>query len=108
MARAIRTADAETFIKKLPPHTWDSATAVAYEATQELVNDVIGCYVALLNRERRRPRPAPEQIRHIREQIAACDQAQRTLDPDDAAGIEALRASYRPRLQQLRAELSER
>ncbi|MBN9801354.1 hypothetical protein DMP15_29630 [Pseudonocardia sp. UM4_GMWB1] len=92
-------------VKKLPPHTWDSNVAVAYEATQELINDVIGCYVALLNHERASSRPDPERIRQLRAQIADCDQRQRTLDPGEESEIAAVRSSYRHVLDGLRAEL---
>lgn len=100
-----RTARAAQLVTNLPPLEWNSDTAVAYEATQELLNEVIGCHVALLNRERTKLDLDPDQIRRIREQIAEVDQRQRTLDPTDSAGIASVRNSYRAVLDGLRAEL---
>ena len=105
MTETHRLVNAEEVVKRLPPHTWDSNVAVAYEATQELINDVIGCYVALLNRERTSFRPDPDRIRQLRAQIADCDQRQRTLDPGASAELAAVRSSYHRVLDGLRAEL---
>ncbi|KAA1027857.1 hypothetical protein FVA95_13525 [Pseudonocardia sp. EV170527-09] len=88
-----------------PRQQWSSDAAVSYEAAQEAINEVLACYVALLEREGQKPEPDRERISHLRGRIADCTHQQRSLSPKYPGDLAAVRGSYSRRLVELREEL---
>ncbi|MEU4377000.1 hypothetical protein [Pseudonocardia alni] len=78
---------------------------MSYEAAQEAINEVLACYVALLEREGTKPSPDREQIEDLRARIADCAHQQRVLSPKYPGELAAVRGSYSRRLADLRVEL---
>lgn len=97
----------EDVVADLPPQQWSSDTAVSYEAAQEAINEVLACYVALLEREGTKPAPDRERIEDLRARIADCAHQQRVLSPKYPGELAAVRGSYSRRLADLRVELGE-
>lgn len=95
----------EDVVADLPPQQWNSDTAVSYEAAQEAINEVLACYVALLEREGTKPAPDRERIEELRARIAECAHQQRVLSPKYPGELAAVRDSYSRRLAELRDDL---
>lgn len=95
----------EDVVADLPPQQWSSDAAVSYEAAQEAINEVLACYVALLEREGQKPQPDHERVADLRARIADCTHQQRSLSPKYPGELAAARANYSRRLVELREEL---
>ncbi|MGD9526388.1 MAG: hypothetical protein AB7I38_11885 [Dehalococcoidia bacterium] len=98
-------AGAGELLARLQPRTWDSAAATAFEAAQEAINHVIGCYSSLIDAEERAADPNHAQIQAWRTERRACAEERRALRSYDRDGVTAARESYAARLAVLESEL---
>jgi hypothetical protein len=96
--------ETEPVLGALSPAEWSSQESVGYEVALEAINEVVGCYSALIAAERHRPDPDSAAIDRWKAARRRAAEQARALDPADHAAVAAARASYRALARELSAD----
>jgi hypothetical protein len=88
----------------LQPFTWSNDESVAYEVALEMISQAIGCYTALIERERRGENRA-ELIEQWDDAQTESARQQRELDASDPAEVARVRDEYAALVRKLRRDL---
>jgi hypothetical protein len=101
---AVTDEENHSVLAGLQPFEWSDEESVTYEVTIEIIGQALGCYTALIDRERRGENRA-ELIEEWSAAQAECARQRRELDFFDPAEVVRVRDEYAALVRRLRQEL---
>jgi len=103
-AMAVTDEENHSVLAGLQPFEWSDEQSVTYEVAIEIIGQALGCYTALIDRERRGENRA-ELIEEWSAAQAECARQQQKLDFFDPAEVVRVRDEYAALVRRLWQEL---